>query len=139
MVLGSIFSLITLACFFERRRISNLRKEREDTICDFRKAFDLHEVDPWIVRAAHEAFGAWIDTKRPSFPIRAGDSMERDLKMDPEDIWDLILEVAQRAGYDVSAIDANPLLGKILTVHDVVLFINHQPKSRGAADASSKD
>lgn len=128
LVLGTIIGIISVTCFIDRRRIARLRKERDDTICDFRKSFDLHEIDPWIIRATYETIGAWVDQKKPFIPLRASDLIERDLRMHLEDMWELICEVSQRAGYDVSDCEANPLFGKILSVEDFVLFINHQPR-----------
>lgn len=130
IVLGALAALITVIGLIDRRKVAKLRNKRGDTICDFRKAFNLREVDPWIIRASYEAFSAWIGQNEHLFPLRASDSIERDLRIDPEDMWDLVLEVAQRAGYDITDWEANPLLGKIETVLDFVLLINHQPRIR---------
>ena len=77
---------------------------------------------------SYEAFGAWISQNEPFFPLRAGDSIDRDLRMHPEDMWELAYEVAHRAGYDVANWEASPLVEEIRTVQDFVLFINHQPR-----------
>jgi len=126
---GPLVVLIPAMTILDGRRVERLRSERHDTICDFRKSFDVRQVDPWVVRATHEAFGNWFDPKRPKFPLRASDSIEHDMKMDWEDLDDLAQEVAQRAGYILSNCEANPLYGKIRTVEDFVLFFTHQPKT----------
>lgn len=50
--------------------------------------------------------------------------------MDWEDVDDLAREVAQRAGYDISDCETNPLSGKIKMVGDFVMFFTHQPKTK---------
>lgn len=130
--LSAILVLVVSSIIIERRRGRRFRRERDETICDFRRSFDLRKVDPWIVRATHEAFGGWFDPKQPKFPLRASDSIEDDLKIDWEDVDDLAEEVAQRAGYDISDCEANPLYGSVKTVEDFVLFFTHQPKTRQA-------
>ena len=130
--LGTFAVLIGGAMFIEARRVATIRRERDDTICDFRRSFDLRMVDPWIIRATCEAFGRWFDAKQVHFPLRASDAIGNDLKIDPEDVEDLVHEVAQRAGYDISECEANPLYGKVETVGDFVMFFTHQPKSRQA-------
>ncbi len=139
IILGSLTGLIAISMLRQRRWIARFRQERADTICDFRKSFNLREVDPWIIRATHEAFGAWLDPKQPCFPLRASDSIGGDLKIHPEDMGDLVFEVAERAGYDLSHCDANPLFGKVQTVEDFVLFINMEPRTREAEQARSSD
>ena len=126
--LGTIVILIVVETTLDRRRTARLRQTRDDTICDFRRSFDVRKVDPWIIRATHEAFGGLLDTKQPRFPLRASDSIEDDLKIDWEDIDDLANEVAQRAGYDMCDCEKNPLYGKVKTVKDFVMFVTHQPK-----------
>ena len=130
--LGTIAALVGGSMFIEARRIARIRRERDDTICDFRRSFDVRQVDPWIIRATYEAFGRWFDAKEVHFPLRASDAIRDDLKVDPEDVEDLVHEVAQRAGYDISNCEANPLYGKVQTVGDFVMFFTHQPRTRQA-------
>ena len=132
IVLSVFAALIGGSMLFEARRVARIRQERDDTICDFRRSFDVRKVDPWIIRATYEAFGRWFDTKQVHFPLRASDAIGDDLKIDPEDVEDLVHEVAQRAGYDISECEANPLYGKVETVGDFVMFFTHQPKTRQA-------
>jgi hypothetical protein len=130
--LGAFAVLVGGAMFSEARRVTRIRRERDDTICDFRRSFDLRKVDPWIIRATYEAFGRWFDEKQPDFPLRASDLIGNDLKIDPEDVEDLAQEVGQRAGYDLSACEANPLFAKVHTVGDFVMFFTHQPRIQEA-------
>jgi hypothetical protein len=102
VILGIFIVLITVTSLIHLRKISKLRISRCDTICDFRKSFNPREVDPWIIRATYEGFTHLIDPKIPHFPLRATDLIEKDLGVDPDDIYDLLSEVADRAGYDLS-------------------------------------
>ena len=61
-------------------------------------------------------------------PLRTSDKLEKDLKIDPDDIEDLIPVVAQRTGRCLENTERNPFFGKIETVGDLVLFINNQPR-----------
>jgi hypothetical protein len=130
--MGTFAALVGGSMFIEARRIARIRRERSGTICDFRRSFEVRKVDPWIIRATYEAFGGWFDARQVHFPLRASDSIGNDLRIDPEDVEDLVHEVAQRAGYDITECEANPFYGKVETVGDFVMFFTHQPKTRQA-------
>lgn len=135
-ILVTLFVLNAGATVLEHRRTEKLRQERDDTICDFRRSFDIRKIDPWIIRATYEAFGSWFDREQPRFPLRASDSIEDELRIDWEDVDDLAEEVAQRAGYDISDCESNPLCGKVKTVEDFVIFFTHQPRTnKGKSNA----
>ena len=135
---GSITLFVAGSMIIEGRRVARIRQDRDDTIGDFRRSFDLRQIDPWIIRATYEAFGAWFDAKQSKFPLRASDLIYDDFKIDWEDLDDLLREVAQRAGYDISRCEANPLYGNVRTVEDFVKFVTHQPKiNKAEQDAPS--
>lgn len=123
---GALFLLCCISTHQEERRLRKLAKERQDTICDFRKAFDVRRVDPYIIRATYQEIGSYLDPKH-AFPLRATDNFERDLKIDGEDLDDLACDVAQRLNYDMSSCELNPLYGKVHTVRDFVMFFTHPP------------
>ncbi len=85
-----------------------------ENICAFRRGFDLHKVDPWLVRAVHEevrdVMGPGVNNM--NYPIRASDRLVEDLLIDPDDLEDVAKTVAVRAGYDFSDFKQNPLNGK---------------------------
>jgi hypothetical protein len=81
------------------------------------------------VRATYEEFHAYYDRL---LPIRASDGIEEDLKMDWDDVDDLLADVAFRAGRSLENLELNPLYGQVRNVGDLVLFLMYQPKS-GAA------
>lgn len=130
VVIGVIAGIVAVYESTRHRRLAKLRNDRSDTICDFGKSFNLRTVDPWIVRATHEALGAYLDDKQPIISLRASDSIHRDLGIHPEEMWELLLDVTERSGYDLTDCESNPLFGRITTVQDFVLFINQQPKAR---------
>jgi hypothetical protein len=56
LVVAAVFAVLTIVeNRRHRRRMSELTAcRRGETICDFAKSFDLHSVDPWVVRAVYE-------------------------------------------------------------------------------------
>jgi hypothetical protein len=97
-----------------------------ENICTFRRAFNLRQVDPWIIRAVYEEVRNLIGYHS----IRASDRLLEDLRIDPEDADDLAGVVAVRAGYDFTDISTNPLLGKVFTVGELVMFFTSQRRLR---------
>lgn len=65
----------------------------------------------------------------PAFPVRASDSLVNDLRIDSEDVEDLLVDIAARSGHSLDETQSNPFYGKIDTVRDLVLFINSQPRT----------
>lgn len=129
LILAPVVGVVTaLGTPRERKRLARLKSIREDTICAFRRAFDCRKVDPWIIRATYEEVRRWI----PGFPLEAKDDIENDLKLAGADIDDLLLNIAERSGYDLAATNQNPWYDRVKTVGDLVLFINHQPQTRVA-------
>lgn len=120
-ILVSLPSLIS-----ERRRIKALKASREDTICAFRRAFNCRLVDPWIIRATYEEARQFV----PDYPLEAADRIKEDLKIEEEDLDDLILSIAERSGYALTHTSSNPWYDRVKSIGDIVLFINHQPKTR---------
>src|SRR5258707_2720155 len=69
-----------------------------ENICTFRRDFDLHQVDPWIVRAVHEEGIEFISNGKTNVALRASDRVLEDLQIDPEDLEELAEMIAIRAG-----------------------------------------
>ncbi len=128
---------VTLVCVFyilttvlnrrEKHRLQTLVCAREgESICHFARSFDKRKTDTWIIRAAHQELQVFL---RPfvAFPVRASDSLTGDLGLDVDDVEDLIVDVALRAGRSLEQTERNPHYGKVRTVFDVVLFVNAQP------------
>jgi len=134
-VLGITFALVCAFCVWghvenrrEQHRLQCLACGRVgESICHFARSFERRKIDTWIVRAVHDEVQLFL---RPfvKFPLRALDSLADDLGMEIDDVDDLILEVASRAGRSIEQTDCNPYYGKVRTAADVVLFVNAQPQ-----------
>jgi hypothetical protein len=110
------------------------------SICEFSRDFDLREVDPWIVRAVHEALQSEIHVayRLSGFPVRADDRMVADLHIDPEELDLSVVEtVADRACRSLDNWAANPFHKDTDTVRGLVLFLNAQPLIRPKAAAAA--
>lgn len=107
----------------------DMAEERaHEGICTFARSFDRNQVDTWVIRAVHDELQQQVKFPEGACPLRASDTLEKDLKIDPDDIEDLLPVVTQRTGRSLEHTERNPFFGKIETVGDFVLFINNQPK-----------
>jgi len=112
-----------------KQRLRKIVDERaNEGICTFARSFERNQVDSWIIRAVHEELQHYMKFPEGTCPLRTSDKLEKDLKIDPDDIEDLIPVVAQRTGRCLENTERNPFFGKIETVGDLVLFINNQPR-----------
>ena len=115
------------------RRLSASRPD--DNLCTFARSFDCREVDTWLIRAVYDALQDQIKDKNGiPFPIRPTDLLREDLKIDDEDLDDMAVDIANRAGYDLNEVNENPLYGKVRTVYDMIIFFTHQLKIREDAE-----
>jgi hypothetical protein len=111
-----------------QRRLAMTRQS--ETICEFARSFD-RRTDTWIIRAVYEELARFLAVEGRPLPVRRKDRCEKDLRIDPEDLDDLGLDIAYRARRSMDHSDKNPLYGKVKTVADVVTFFEHQPKLQG--------
>jgi hypothetical protein len=127
LVVAIIFTSAGVVSYFRSKKHAEkmLAQRAEEKICSFRRSFNLHHIDPWIVRAVYEEMFELVDR-----PLRASDRLEEDLRIDPEDLEDVATNVAVRAGYDLGDNKQNPFYGKLKTVGDLVMFFTHQRKLR---------
>ncbi len=105
------------------RRLASNRKGED--IGSFARSFDRHHepFDPWVIRATWDAL-------RPTIylPLRPSDSLNEDLRIDPDDIDDLLEEVTRRSRHSLASPESNPFYGKVITVGDFVRFVTARPK-----------
>ncbi len=105
-------------------RTRRLERERSgDSICTFAKTLPAREHDTLIVRAVYE--GLSIDR---GHAIRPEDSLEEDLLFLPEDLEELAADIATRARRSMTHADKNPLANRVVTVLDLINFLEQQPK-----------
>ena len=101
-----------------------------ENICTFHRAFNLRQVDPWIVRAVYEEVLNFIRTGKLKCALRASDRLLEDLQIDLEDVEEIGISIAARAGYDLTNYEQNPFYAKLKTVGDLVMFFTHQRRLR---------
>jgi hypothetical protein len=97
-----------------KQRLRKMADERENEgIYTFARLFERNQVDTWILRAVHEELQHYMKFPVGTCPLRASDKLEKELKIDPDDIEDLIPVVAQRTGRSLENTEKNPYFGKI--------------------------
>ena len=116
-----------------KAHLSKLASHRAgESICTFAREANCRINDTWVVRAVYEQVQSYLGSEFHSFPLRWNDSFEKDLKIDIEDVGDVIaLEVAERTGRNYSETTGNPMYAKVGTVGDLVLFFCAQPVENG--------
>ena len=131
-VVGGFLGVVTVMSRFlnyEHRRylkqVATLRQGQ--SICEFARYFDRRHVDPWIIRAVYQELGRTLPVRR--FPLHPGDALEDDLRIDPDDLGEVLMPViAERTGRSLAEPDRNPLYGHVTTVADLVHFFEAQPR-----------
>ncbi|MBA4136212.1 MAG: hypothetical protein C0518_02710 [Opitutus sp.] len=127
-------ALLAVLSLFHRRWLKRLRKERkEESICTFSRALPAKDHDTWVVRAAYEEI-----SHHAGAPIRPSDDVVKFWGIDGDDLDDAILRIARRARRSMSDVQKNPLCGRVVTVADVIAFVEHQPREpiQGITDNS---
>ena len=112
----------------EREKLGAMARGRSEVgICEFAEEFDPRGVDTWIIRAVYEQLQETLVDLHPRFPLRAGDALT-DLVGDPEDLEDIVVEIATRTNRSLADHGANPHYRDMATVGDLVQFFNAQPR-----------
>lgn len=113
----------------EKQRFQALAEAREgESICEFTRSFNARETDTWVIRAVHQEIQQMLRTYVDAFPVRASDALLDDLRIDAEDVEDLVLGIAVRSGHSIENLADNLYYGCLHTVRDLVLFISTQPR-----------
>ena len=133
VAIGVVVILSIVGGILDHRRLSRLAAERQgESICTFARSFDYRVIDTWIIRAVFEELQPWCKSGRLVMPLRAEDDLEGGLKIDLEDLDDLLLDIADRSRRSTEDCDRNPFFGKVKTVSDLVSFLMHQPSTKAA-------
>lgn len=119
-----------------------LLKERPsaDGICRFARAFDLKEVDTWVVRAVYEELQAYLLSIKLDVAISADDDIVEYLGIDSDELdMGIAQDIAARTGRTLDGIEKNPLYGKVRTAKDLVVFFNTQPRAAQQTHGARRD
>jgi hypothetical protein len=117
----------------DRTHLQSLAAARSgESICHFAREVNCREVDTWIVRAAYEEIQGHLSRLLPDFPVRSSDRFIEDLRIDPDDLDDLLaIDMAERTRRDLREAEKNPYFGKVRTVRDLMMFLQAQPRLPG--------
>jgi hypothetical protein len=128
-VIGFLLVLAAIVMVIDSIRFRSLAKKRTElSICHFARSFDYRQVDTKIIRAAYEGFQEWAGDRIKGFPVMDSDNIAKLYGMVDEDLDEFAEELAQKTGRSWNNLEQNPLYGKVITVRDLVLFLNSQPK-----------
>ncbi len=140
LFLSAIVLMQIVGTITHDRYLRRLAEERKgEDIGTFARAFNRHSepFDPWVVRATWDILQPYVTFRGASVPLRPRDSLGDDLKIDPEDLLDLMKGVAKRSGHTLDGAEENPYPWPIETVNDFVRFITIQPFIDGSVVTSS--
>ena len=125
LALGSLVAVLSRC---EALRLARMTQGRAgESICQFARSIDCRRVDSWVVRAVYEELQRSLSAA-VVVPLRVTDNLQRDLRLDPDDLDDLVVDMAQRARRSLADTSANPLFGKVTSVGDLVEFLQAQPR-----------
>jgi hypothetical protein len=85
------------------------------------------------MRSVYEKVQKWAGTyEGQPFAVQSSDDFNTIYQMDPDDLDDIYLEVADELGISTERAEENPYYNQVKTVKELVLFLHHQPRSRNA-------
>jgi hypothetical protein len=112
-----------------RARLRAFAAERPgESLCTFARAISRTERDGWVLRAVYEELKPHYRVGKLVVPPRPSDELRSDLEIDPEDLEDVIVTAARRAGRDAQHWEANPYRNRLHTVADLVGMISAQTR-----------
>jgi hypothetical protein len=117
------------------KRLTRLADARRgEDIGTFARALDRRapEFDPWVVRAVWDALQPHVEVRGRHVPVRPGDRLVADLGIDGEEIEDVAVAAATRAGRNRSDWRANAVNGAVETVGDLLRLVALQPRVAAA-------
>jgi hypothetical protein len=122
-----ISALAAVLTVLRRRRLSHIKEGRKtESICSFARALPARDHDTWVIRAVYEEL-----SRMGLAPLRPSDDLKKFWGVDPEDLDDVAVSIAHRARRSLDKTVGNPLYGRAVTVGDLILFFEHQPKLSG--------
>jgi len=129
ILLAGFTAFVIWSVTHQRKWTGRMLAEREgESICTFARSLPARNHDTKIVRVVYEQLHKVL-----SIPLRPQDELEETLEMDPEDLEDLVVEMAKSSGKSMDEYEANPLAGHVITVADLIIFLEMQPSAKSAA------
>ncbi|WP_041590078.1 hypothetical protein [Teredinibacter turnerae] len=130
----AIVLLITAGLVVDHYRMRKIAMSRgKPDICAYARSFDFRNTDTKIMREVYNSVQEWAGKYDGiAFPVQSSDSFESLYKMDPDDLDDIYIEVAEKLGISIKEAEKNPYFEQVKTVKDLVLFLNNQPKLKNA-------
>jgi hypothetical protein len=99
---------------------------RTDTFETFRSSFD-DAVSEMVIRVVYVKFQDWFSGEMTAFPVRADDVIAQIYRMVDEDLEETIIDLLTQCGRSLPPRSLQERQAPILTVRDVVLFIESCP------------
>lgn len=121
-----LLGIIATAILLENRRLKRMAARRpQESICTFARSFNRRTADTWIIRAVYEGFSRQLGNS--GLPLRRKDRWQEDLRLDSDDLEDIVIEAAFRSGRSLETPEQNPHYARLHTVGDIVEFLSYQP------------
>ena len=126
---GAIVIFGWLEWEYDKHRLRKLAASRtRDSICTFARSLDYRQLDTKVIRAAYEGLQLGFHGFLPNFPIRSSDRFWQDLRIDLDDLDEVVFTISKRSGRSLDGCESNAYYGKVETVADLILFLCAQPK-----------
>ncbi|MCX6950857.1 MAG: hypothetical protein NTV51_01525 [Verrucomicrobia bacterium] len=123
-VLGPCIITYTVLARRSLRDWKRLQEERKrETIGTFARALPARAHDTWVVRAVYEEL-----SRNRRVSVRPSDRLVKDLELHWDEFDICLEEIGRRARRSLADTKKNPLRGRLVTVADVVTFVEHQPR-----------
>jgi hypothetical protein len=118
------FALLAVLTIVHHIWLKRIREERKkESICTFARALPAKSHDTWVVRAVYQEIA-----EQAGAPIRPMDEVAKFWGIHGEDLDDVAVRIADRAGRSMDQAEKNPMRGRVVTIADMISFIEHQPR-----------
>ncbi len=132
-IIGFVLFIAVLIVVDHCRMRKIARGRGKPDICKYARSFDFRNTDTKIMREIYNSIQEWAGKYDDvPFPVQSEDSFEKLYQMDPDDLDDIYLEVAEKLGISTEEAEKNPYYERVETVKDLVLFLNSQPRLESA-------
>jgi hypothetical protein len=99
-------------------------RRKQESICTFIRSLECQAIDPLLVRSVYDELQTYMNV-----PLRPDDRLCEDLRIEQDDIYDIIVTVGRRAGRSIGGVSHDPLWGHISTVRSLVELLSRQPRT----------